>query len=403
MSPARRNLGLGAAGVALTLAFGIYVLSSLGGHPGGPFQVSATFARVGQLLRVSGDVKLRGVQVGEVAKIQHLANGGARVTLSIHPGLQIPEDVTATVTAKTLLGEKYVQLVDPAHPNGRLLRPGAEIPENRTQPPFELDQVIQKLVPLLDAAKPGDLGGALHAIAVGLAGQEDVARDSITKGVTALGVLAAHKADLDRLLAGLDASTHALDTATPDLVASLNSLDKLSRTLVNDSNDVAAVLRDAPTFLDQIADLVSRHYNDLVTISVKGADILDIVAAHRGSLPSTVAALKTFTEDWDTNLSIGCVNANGVRVEQEHPTLAGSTCWQIWNVSAEQNKTPGGYTGDGPVPAPPSSSPFVTSAAFRAQVRQLYAMPFGAEPSDVALLLSGALADRRGLLPGVVL
>ena len=404
MSTARRNLLLGAAGVALTLSFGFYVLTSLGGHPGGPFQVSATFARVGQLLRVSGDVKMRGVQIGQVAKIQHLHNGAARVTLSLTPGLQIPEDVTATVTAKTLLGEKYVQLVDPAHPDGRLLQPGAQIPENRTVPPFELDQVISTLVPILDAAKPGDLGGALHALAVGLAGQEDAARDAMDKGLTALGVLAAHKADLDRLLAGLDASTAAFDKATPDLIASLNSLDKISRTLVSDSNEVQAVLRDAPTFLQQLADLVSRHYNDLVDISVKGADILDIVAAHRGALPSTVAALKTFTQDWDTNLAIPCTNAAGQTVGQLHPTLEGSTCWQLWVVSAEQLKSPGGYTGDGPVPLPPSqNSPAVTSAAFRAQVREMLALPFGTEPSDVALLMSGALTDRRGLLPGSVL
>ena len=404
MSAARRNLALGAAGLALTIAFGTYVLTSLGGHPSGPFEVSATFARVGQLLRVSGDVKLRGVQIGQVARIQHLPNGAARVTLSLYKGLQIPEDVTATVTAKTLLGEKYVQLIDPEHPNGRLLRPGEDIPENRTRPPFELDQVIATLVPVLDAAKPGDLGGALHALAIGLAGQEDEARDAMDKGLTALGVLSAHKADLDRLLAGLDASTGALDKATPDLVASLNSLDKLSRTLVNDSNDVQAVLRDAPTFLTQLADLVTRHYNDLVDISVKGADILDIVAAHRGTLPATVAALKTFTQDWDTNLSIPCTNSAGHTIGQLHASLQGTTCWQLWVVSAEQMKNPGGYTGNGPVPLPPDqNSPGVTSAAFRAQVREMLAMPFGTEPSDVALLMSGALADHRGLIPESVL
>src|SRR6266566_5951988 len=119
------------------------------------------------------------------------------------------------VGAKTLFGEKFVALVDPAHPNGRLLRNGDQIPENRTTPPFELDQVIAALVPILDSAKPGDLGGALHALAVGLAGQEAGTRDAIEKGLTALGVLAAHKADLDRLLVGLPASTGSLNRATP--------------------------------------------------------------------------------------------------------------------------------------------------------------------------------------------
>ena len=58
MSAARRHLALGIAGIVLAAGFSTYVVSGLGGHPGGPFQVTVTFARVGQLLRVSGDVKL---------------------------------------------------------------------------------------------------------------------------------------------------------------------------------------------------------------------------------------------------------------------------------------------------------------------------------------------------------
>lgn len=401
MNPRRRNLLLGLAGIVLTVGFVAYVLSSLGGHPGGPFQVKVTFARVGQLLRVSGDVKLRGVQVGQVAKISHEPDGTAIVTLALDPGMQIPENVTATVGAKTLFGEKFVQLVDPEHPNGQLLRNGDAIPENRTKPPFELDQVIAALVPILNAAQPGDLGGALHALAVGLAGQEQDARTAIDKGVTALAVLAAHKGDLDRLLAGMDASTAALNKASPDLVASLASLDKLSKQLVTDSSDVQALLRDAPTVLNKLADLVNNHYQDLVDISVKGADILDIVAAHRSALPSTVAGLKTFTQDWDTNLSVPCANAAGQTVGEMYPSLEGSTCWQIWQLTAEAEKTPGGYTGNGPMPAPSnaSSTDPKTAAAFRAQVRQLLALPFGTDPSAVAYFMSAVLSGGNGLIP----
>lgn len=399
MSAARRNLVLGLAGIALTVGFVAYVLGGLGGHPGGPFQVKVQFARVGQLLRVAGDVKLRGVQVGQVAKIQHQPDGTATVTLAITPGMQIPEDVTAGVGAKTLFGEKFVTLVDPVHPSGRLLHNGDVIPEDRTQPPFELDQVISALVPILDSAKPGDLGGALHALAVGLAGQEQDARDAMDKGLTALAVLSAHKGDLDRLLAGMPASSGAIAKASPDLVASLNSLDKLSKQLVTDSSNVQAFVRDAPTVLNKLADLVNNHYQDLVDISIKGADILDLVAAHRSALPSTVASLKTFVQDWDTNLSIPCKNSDGQTIGQLHPSLEGTTCWQLWELTAEATKTPGGYTGDGPVPAPVTASGATTAAAFRAQVRQLLALPFGSDPSEVAFFLSSALTDGSGLIP----
>jgi len=56
-----------------------------------------------------------------------LSDGTAPRDARARSGLQIPEDVTATVGAKTLFGEKFVLLVDPAHPNGRVLRPGEQI------------------------------------------------------------------------------------------------------------------------------------------------------------------------------------------------------------------------------------------------------------------------------------
>jgi hypothetical protein len=67
-------------------------------------------------------------------------------------------------------------------------------------------------------------------------------------------------------------------------------------------------------------------------------------------------------------------------------------------LSAEQMKNPGGYTGDGPTPARATSSA-VTAAAYKAQVRQFLALPFGVQPTDVALLLDRALIDERGLIP----
>jgi len=393
----KRHAFLGALGVAFVIAASIFILSGIKGRAGSSFEVTATFGRVGQLLRVSGDIKMRGVRIGKIAQIEHLPDGRAQVKLALDPGTQIPENVSATITAKTLFGEKFVQLLDPEHPSARFLRPGDHIPENRTIAPFELDQVIQKLVPILDATDPGDLGGALHALAVGLAGQEGEARHGIDESLVALAVLGDHKADLDRLLAGFDESSSALRETSPALVSSLNSLDRLSRELNADEPDVQAVLKDAPTVLDRVAALIEARYTDLVDISVKGADILDLVASHRNALPSTVAALKTFTQDWDTNLSIPCTNAAGQTIGQMYPSLKGTTCWQLWVVSAEQLKDPGGYTGDGPMPAPTTAS--INSAVYRAQVRQLLALPFGSDASDLDLLLLRALTDGHGLIP----
>jgi hypothetical protein len=175
----------------------------------------------------------------------------------------------------------------------------------------------------------------------------------------------------------------------------------LNRSLIANQGDLKAVLRDTPRWLDVLAQIVEARYTDLVDLSVKGADILHLVASHRFALPSTVDNLKQFTQNWVTNLSTPCKNAAGQTLGDAdfHPTLAGSTCWQVWILSAERERSPGGYDAA----TRPEPGPAATSAAYRAQLQQMLAMPFGSEPSALQLFFYRSILNSRGLIPGALL
>lgn len=392
----RRHALIGLVSLVLTALFGVYVISGLSGRTGGPFQITVNFARVGQLLRVTGDVKARGVLVGKIHKIEHLSDGTARLTLTIDPVHKIPADVFASVRGKTLFGEKFVELIDPKELSGRLMKPGDEIPLSRTVAPFELEQVLESLQPFLDTIDPKKLGGAIKAVAQGLAGQEEEAGRAIDNAVILFEALGASRDDLDRLFSGVDEGTGALARSSPDFIASLDKLDVLARSLVANADNLSAVVRDAPEWLEVAAALVESRFRDLVDLSVKGADVLDVVASHRTELPFAVEGLKDFTQAWVTNLSAPCKNLAGVSVETQNP---GSTCWQVWALTGEKTRDPGGYTGDDK-PQPGNS---VAAAAYRAQVRQLLRLPFGTPASGLALLLFGPVRDASGLIPEALL
>jgi virulence factor Mce-like protein len=392
----RRYVLMGLAALVATAAFGVYVVAGLGGRTAGPFQVMVEFQRVGQLLRVTGDVKLRGVLVGQIHEIEKRINGAAIVTLTIQPRHRIPAGVSASIRGKTLFGEKYVELIDPENPTGALLKPGDLIPQSKTIPPLELEQVLDSLQPLLDAIDPEALGGAIGALAEGLAGQEDEARRAIDNTLILLETLGAGRADLDRLLSGVDEGSDALARSAPDFVAALADLDVLAREIVENADDLRAVLHDAPDWLDVAAKLVEDRYADLVDLSVKGADVLHLVASHASELPFAVKSLKQFTQAWNTNLSAPCENLDGVDVETVNP---GSTCWQVWDLTAEKDRDDGGYAPD-EKPTPGSE---VAAAAYIAQLRQLLRLSFGEAPSDLATLLYGPVRDASGLIPEALL
>ena len=81
-------------------------------------EVTLETSKIGLQLPMRADVKIRGVQVGEVIDIDADADG-ARVTLGLYPDErgQIPANVTGSIVPKTLFGEKYVSLVVPEQPS----------------------------------------------------------------------------------------------------------------------------------------------------------------------------------------------------------------------------------------------------------------------------------------------
>ncbi len=87
------------------------------------------------------DVKIRGVQVGEVIAIDADADG-ASLTLGLYPDErdQIPANVTGSIVPKTLFGEKYVSLIVPEEASGESIAVDATI--ERTEVSTEVEQVL---------------------------------------------------------------------------------------------------------------------------------------------------------------------------------------------------------------------------------------------------------------------
>jgi len=105
-------------------------------------------------------VKIAGVQVGVIESID-VKYKTAVLTLRIDEEVELHQDTLAIVRAKSLLGEKYLQL-DPGTQDEPLLEDGAEI--ERVRKVFEIDQVLNALQPIL-GGEEGGLGAALGPLA----------------------------------------------------------------------------------------------------------------------------------------------------------------------------------------------------------------------------------------------
>lgn len=186
--------------------------------------------RAGLLMQPGADVRVKGVRVGRVTKVE-LAGSGARLEISLDPteAAAIPRGTTADVAPTTVFGAKYVELVLPATP-GPAVSSGDVI--EATHVTTEANDLFGRAQRVLTAVNPEALNQTLSSVATALTGRGD----RIGRTVVAL----------DRYLARLEPSTRDLQTdisrmpavlrvyadAAPDIVALARSGQVTARTLV---------------------------------------------------------------------------------------------------------------------------------------------------------------------------
>jgi virulence factor Mce-like protein len=133
-------------------------------------------------------VMIAGVDVGRVTDLS-VAHDKARITIALDPAQKIPRRVRGIVRARSLLGEKFLELVPVEDKPGDYMRGGEVIDASDTTKTLELDQFVTEFDPLidrvssfLDSVNPKDpskpnlidnLARASGSLAEGLDGKEE--------------------------------------------------------------------------------------------------------------------------------------------------------------------------------------------------------------------------------------
>ena len=251
----RTHIGLGIF-VLGTLALLIWLAQSigaLGGGGGARYEVRLDHAAG---LVANNAVKIAGVEVGHVEKIG-VDHDIAVLTLRVDEEIVLHEDTIAIVRAKSLLGEKYLQL-EPGERDSPVLEPGGLIENVETH--FEIDQVLNALEPLLggEDSIAGVLGplaerlGALMDDATGKNGKPPIiTREEIDQVVD----------DLKQTSAAARRIATENEEDLREIVKSTRALvedPRLTRTLAHAENISATLDERLPALLDRVDTTLSK-------------------------------------------------------------------------------------------------------------------------------------------------
>jgi phospholipid/cholesterol/gamma-HCH transport system substrate-binding protein len=213
-------------------------------------------------LREGDDVRMAGVRVGRVEKIE-LQGDLAKVSFVVQSNQQLLGTTVASVTYQNIVGQRYLGLS-----LGKIGEPGqlpaeSVIPVERTDPSFDVGTLLNGYEPLFSVLNPRDA-------------------DNLTKGVI-------------QSLQGDEASITALVDQTSRLTESFAGRDEALGQVITD--------------LNVVVDNLARHNNDLDQVITQARDMVSTFDARRpelvastGSVARVMRQLSTITDEVNPSL-----------------------------------------------------------------------------------------------------
>jgi phospholipid/cholesterol/gamma-HCH transport system substrate-binding protein len=209
------------------------------------------------------------VVVGHVTDVERVG-WHARVKFLVRKDIVLPENIEIDVRQTSLLGEKYIALVEPAPGTAspKRLSAGDFIPLARTSRNPEVEEVLGALSMLLSGGGVGQLKTISHELNDMMNGRQDSARHLL--------------GNLDRMIGGLDQQKD-------DIIAAMESIDSLSSTLVKEKD----VIGEAIDSMGPALKVLNRQHAALITM-LRQLDKLGAVGTRvlNASTDNIVASLR---------------------------------------------------------------------------------------------------------------
>jgi phospholipid/cholesterol/gamma-HCH transport system substrate-binding protein len=252
----------------------------------------AKFSAAGQGLETGSDVKIHGINVGQVTTV-HLVHGVAQVNMALHDGENVPVNSSATIRPKTLFGEKFVDIdpgADEAH--GPFLKNNGFI--KQTTGGFELERVLTDAYPILQAIRPEDITTLLDTLA--RAGQDlgpEINRE-IGNFQQVSDINVKHDADTREFLDDLSRLSNSLANSAPALVAGAQDLNVALPDLNSQAPNLTAVLDQLTRLSSDAADILEANRGFLNKSATEGGKTIQLLYDQRNQLPAVINSLRQF-------------------------------------------------------------------------------------------------------------
>jgi phospholipid/cholesterol/gamma-HCH transport system substrate-binding protein len=263
---------------AVSFALVGYGIVSLLGNPlQSPTTLTTDFPNASGLY--SGfEVELNGVPVGTVSSTA-LTKDATKVTMSVYPGIKVPDDVQASVQIANDLGEQVVNLVPTRGGPAPDLVSGATVPVAPNQTPADVGAVVASATRLLQAIPANDLNQLIGELATALQGQAGNLRTLIEAGTDFSKEFVAYQQQFTELLANAPPALDAITAVAPQLKQDLINTTALVQVLAEQGQSgLHNLLSGGSSAFGTIDSLITTQAANIGCVLHDTADILTNLA-----------------------------------------------------------------------------------------------------------------------------
>ena len=286
---ARPLAGLGTV-LALVAIFALAV-SLFRGSWSETVPVTVISDRAGLVMNPDARVKMRGVQVGKVSSIESNPDGTAAIHLAVDKSQLhlIPSNVDVDIASSTVFGAKFVQFQSPAEPSVEKLREGQVIQGQHVM--VEINTVFQQLVQVLDKLDPVKLNQTLGAIATAFNGRGEKIGQTLTDLNAFLAKIEPSLPNLSHDIEAAVPTLNAYADAAPDLIATVSSTTQLSRTIVDQQQQLDEFLVSSIGLADIGNDVVGGNRQALTDVLDLLVPTTDLLSRYHEALGCSIGGL----------------------------------------------------------------------------------------------------------------
>jgi virulence factor Mce-like protein len=245
------------------------------------------------------DVRILGVPVGAVDSVEPMGEQ-VKVVMSVDRKYDVPAEAKAAQITPSVVSDRFIQLT-PVYTGGPKMGRTATIPRERTVTPVEVDQLYKSITELSDALGPNAKGAVNELVrtsAANLEGNGEALANSITQLSHAARYLSDARGDIFDTVKNLQSFVTML-TQNDSQVRQFNTqLADLSGFLASERQNLGEALNllsiglgDVARFVDDNRDLIADNAQALTKLTKTLADKRDDLAAALPVLPLALSNL----------------------------------------------------------------------------------------------------------------